>query len=111
MLIRQRRPRLRLDPELYAALRQRVLQRDGWRCQRCGSLQNLEAHHGCTLSNAPTSLSSTGSSVNSVGTFAQLNAEFPFELWTEYTHLCYDSDSMGYATEEVNRKQLVKELE
>jgi len=42
---RQRRPRLRLDPESYAALRQRVLQRDGWRCQRCGSLQNLEVHH------------------------------------------------------------------
>ncbi len=45
ILARQRRPRLRLDPEVYAALRQRVLQHDGWRCQKCGSLQNLEVHH------------------------------------------------------------------
>ncbi|MGD0966358.1 MAG: HNH endonuclease [Candidatus Acidiferrales bacterium] len=22
-----------------------MLHRDGWRCQRCGSLQNLEVHH------------------------------------------------------------------
>jgi 5-methylcytosine-specific restriction endonuclease McrA len=26
-------------------LRQRVLQRDGWQCQFCGSRQNLEVHH------------------------------------------------------------------
>jgi 5-methylcytosine-specific restriction endonuclease McrA len=23
----------------------RVLERDGWRCQRCGSLDNLQIHH------------------------------------------------------------------
>ena len=45
ILATQRRPRLRLEPKSYAVLRQRVLQRDGWRCQRCGSLQNLEVHH------------------------------------------------------------------
>jgi 5-methylcytosine-specific restriction endonuclease McrA len=45
MPVPQRRPRLRLDPKLYSALRQRVLNRDGWRCQRCASLQNLEVHH------------------------------------------------------------------
>ena len=44
-MIRQRRPRVRLERELYAELRQRVLQRDAWRCQRCGSLRNLEVHH------------------------------------------------------------------
>ena len=37
--------RLRLDPESYEALRQRVLRRDGWRCQLCGTLSNLEVHH------------------------------------------------------------------
>jgi len=42
---------------------------------RCGQLAP-----GCTLSNAPTSASSTGSSVNSVGTFAQLNAQFPYNF-------------------------------
>jgi len=38
-------PRLRLVPELYEPLRQQVLRRDGWRCQRCGAMSNLEVHH------------------------------------------------------------------
>jgi len=38
-------PRLRLDPESYEALRQQVLRRDGWRCQSCGTMSNLEVHH------------------------------------------------------------------
>jgi 5-methylcytosine-specific restriction endonuclease McrA len=37
--------RLRLDPVAYEALRQRILRRDGWRCQSCGSMSNLEVHH------------------------------------------------------------------
>jgi 5-methylcytosine-specific restriction endonuclease McrA len=37
--------RLRLAPELYENLRQQVLRRDGWRCQRCGAMSNLEVHH------------------------------------------------------------------
>ena len=37
--------RLRLDPLGYEKLRQEVLRRDGWRCQSCGSLSNLEVHH------------------------------------------------------------------
>ena len=37
--------RLRLAPELYENLRQQVLRRDGWRCQSCGTMSNLEAHH------------------------------------------------------------------
>ena len=36
---------LRLDSEAYADLRQQVLERDGWRCQYCGSLEQLEVHH------------------------------------------------------------------
>ena len=36
---------LRLDPESYERLRQRVLHRDGWRCQSCGTMSNLEVHH------------------------------------------------------------------
>jgi 5-methylcytosine-specific restriction endonuclease McrA len=43
--IRPKQPRLRLDPELYDELRKRVLRRDGWRCQVCGSRQNLQVHH------------------------------------------------------------------
>lgn len=35
----------RLDPVSYENLRQRVLRRDGWRCQSCGTMSNLEVHH------------------------------------------------------------------
>ena len=38
-------PRLRLDPMSYEDLRQQVLRRDGWRCQSCGTMSNLEVHH------------------------------------------------------------------
>ena len=35
----------RLDPIAYEGLRQQMLRRDGWRCQLCGSMSNLEVHH------------------------------------------------------------------
>jgi len=41
----QKRLRLKLDPKKYAIARTRVLERDGWRCQECGSMEGLEAHH------------------------------------------------------------------
>ena len=37
--------RLWLDPELYEQVRNQVLRRDGWRCQSCGAMSNLEVHH------------------------------------------------------------------
>ena len=37
--------RSRLDPLAYETLRQQVLRRDGWRCQLCGAMTNLEVHH------------------------------------------------------------------
>jgi 5-methylcytosine-specific restriction endonuclease McrA len=40
-----RRPRLSLDPESYRQLHQQVLERDGWRCQHCGGLTDLQIHH------------------------------------------------------------------
>jgi 5-methylcytosine-specific restriction endonuclease McrA len=40
-----KRPRLRLDPESYRRLHQRVLDRDGWRCQSCGRSRDLQVHH------------------------------------------------------------------
>ena len=43
--IRPKRPRLRLSPEPYDQLRKQVLSREGWRCQVCGSRQNLQIHH------------------------------------------------------------------
>jgi 5-methylcytosine-specific restriction endonuclease McrA len=43
--IRPKRPRVRLDPDSYRQLCLEVLQRDGWRCQSCGSLENLQVHH------------------------------------------------------------------
>ena len=44
-VIGQRKPRVRLDLDAYEKLRRRVLGRDNWRCQNCGSMQNLEVHH------------------------------------------------------------------
>jgi 5-methylcytosine-specific restriction endonuclease McrA len=38
-------PRLRLDATSYRELHRQVLQRDDWRCQNCGSMQNLQVHH------------------------------------------------------------------
>jgi 5-methylcytosine-specific restriction endonuclease McrA len=35
----------RLDPVTYESLRQQILRRDGWRCQSCGRMSNLEVHH------------------------------------------------------------------
>ncbi len=40
-----KRPRLKLDPAAYQDLIQRVLRRDGWRCQSCGRLYDLQVHH------------------------------------------------------------------
>jgi hypothetical protein len=34
-------PPLRLDANSYRELHLRVLKRDGWRCQVCGSMQHL----------------------------------------------------------------------
>ena len=39
------RPRSRMEPVSYEALRQQVLRRDGWRCQLCGTMASLEVHH------------------------------------------------------------------
>ncbi len=36
---------VRLDNNPYRELRTKVLRRDGWRCQVCGSMKNLEVHH------------------------------------------------------------------
>ena len=36
---------IRLEPSDYGELRRRVMRRDGWRCQFCGSRQNLQVHH------------------------------------------------------------------
>jgi 5-methylcytosine-specific restriction endonuclease McrA len=44
-LVSQKRPRIRAMPKQYAKLRREVLERDSWRCQKCGSLRNLDVHH------------------------------------------------------------------
>lgn len=43
--LRPKKPRLKLDAELYKQLRTQVLARDGWRCQGCGSARDLQVHH------------------------------------------------------------------
>jgi len=45
MRLRQKQPRLRLNPEEYGVLRNQVLKRDGWRCQECGAMKDLQVHH------------------------------------------------------------------
>jgi 5-methylcytosine-specific restriction endonuclease McrA len=37
--------RIKLGKQIYRCLMKRVLERDGWRCQKCGSLENLQVHH------------------------------------------------------------------
>jgi len=37
--------RIKLGKQIYRRLMKRVLERDGWRCQKCGSLENLQVHH------------------------------------------------------------------
>jgi 5-methylcytosine-specific restriction endonuclease McrA len=44
-MMRPKGARLRLDPVKYESLRQQILRRDGWRCQSCGAMSNLEVHH------------------------------------------------------------------
>jgi 5-methylcytosine-specific restriction endonuclease McrA len=43
--VRPKAARLRLNAVCYENLRQQVLRRDGWRCQSCGAMSNLEVHH------------------------------------------------------------------
>ena len=43
--LKQKQPRLRLEPAAYAELCKQVLERDGWRCQNCGTPDNLQVHH------------------------------------------------------------------
>jgi 5-methylcytosine-specific restriction endonuclease McrA len=44
-LVRLKRPRIREARVAYARLRRQILDRDGWRCQECGSFANLDVHH------------------------------------------------------------------
>jgi 5-methylcytosine-specific restriction endonuclease McrA len=44
-MIRPKAAPLRLDPFSYESLRRQILCRDGWRCQSCGTMSNLEVHH------------------------------------------------------------------
>jgi len=37
--------RIKVGRQIYRRLIKNVLERDGWRCQRCGSLENLQVHH------------------------------------------------------------------
>ena len=43
--VRAKAPRVVLDPESYRQLHRRILERDNWRCQFCGTMQNLQVHH------------------------------------------------------------------
>jgi len=40
-----KRPYLRLARQPYSQLRNQVLRRDGWKCQACSAMSNLEVHH------------------------------------------------------------------
>jgi hypothetical protein len=43
--IRLKSARIRLEAASYRKLHRQVLERDGWRCQFCGSMQHLQVHH------------------------------------------------------------------
>lgn len=40
-----KKARVKLDWEDYKHLHERVLERDGWRCQLCGCSRDLQVHH------------------------------------------------------------------
>ena len=44
-MIRSKAAPTRWGPSSYKSLRQQILHRDGWRCQFCGAMSNLEVHH------------------------------------------------------------------
>ena len=43
--LQPKHPRLRLNAKTYRTLQMKILERDGWRCQACGSMSGLEVHH------------------------------------------------------------------
>ena len=43
--LRLKRPRLALHQQAYRELHEEVLKRDGWRCQCCGAMHDLQVHH------------------------------------------------------------------
>jgi 5-methylcytosine-specific restriction endonuclease McrA len=43
--LRAKQPRIRLAATEYKDLCRQVLTRDGWRCQNCGAMENLQVHH------------------------------------------------------------------
>ena len=47
MMIKARHPggRMRLGPLEYSQLKIKILERDGWKCQRCGRRDQLQIHH------------------------------------------------------------------
>ena len=67
--VRSKSPRLKLDAESYRQLHRRVLERDGWRCQTCGSMQNLQVHH-----QQPRSLSGNDEEQNLITLCAECHA-------------------------------------
>jgi 5-methylcytosine-specific restriction endonuclease McrA len=40
-----KRPRLRLEAEVYRQLHLQILERDSWQCQQCGRRDQLQIHH------------------------------------------------------------------
>ena len=43
--IRRTKGRRRLEPDAYQELCRQILERDGWKCQNCGTKQLLQVHH------------------------------------------------------------------
>jgi hypothetical protein len=37
--------RIKISKTAYRRLLKRVLERDSWRCQKCGAVKNLQVHH------------------------------------------------------------------
>ena len=42
--------RIKVGKQAYRRLLKRAMERDGWRCQKCGSLKDLQVHHRITRS-------------------------------------------------------------
>jgi 5-methylcytosine-specific restriction endonuclease McrA len=95
--VKPKRPRVKLATNDYERLRQRVLRRDCWRCQNCGSLRNLEVHHNTFRSrsgdDSEFNLMEASGKIFMMSTYADppwKNREIPDPYFgsEESTHLC-----------------------
>jgi len=78
--------RIKLGKQVYRRLMKRVLERDGWRCPKCGSLKDLQVHHKVRRSQ------------QGHDALANLVTLCAYCHMAEHGQLCYDAKAIQTAT-------------